>query len=107
MTSGRFPVFLLSLIKQLGGRHWWLSFVLWIIMVGPAAALELRVAIEDGVRQVTVGSSTKAVVRDGSGRVLGEIAGMNAFDAQARGSGVAMGQWQANQIWIEPSDGGY
>ena len=53
-------------------------------MIAPAAAIELRVAIEDGVKQVKVGSSTPAVVRDGTGRVLGEISEMNGLDAQTR-----------------------
>ena len=77
-------------------------------MIAPAqAALELRVAIEDGVSQVKIGTSTKAVVRDGAGQVLGEIAAMNGLDAQAIAGGVAIGPWQATQIWIQPTGGGY
>ncbi|MBW4576952.1 MAG: SpoIID/LytB domain-containing protein [Aphanothece sp. CMT-3BRIN-NPC111] len=93
---------------QLSKRHWWLSILLWIAMIAPAqAAMELRVAIEDGVRQVKVGSSTKAVIRDGAGQALGEIVPMNGLQAQPRAGKVALGSWQANQIWIEPKDGGY
>ncbi|HEY9690729.1 MAG TPA: SpoIID/LytB domain-containing protein [Oculatellaceae cyanobacterium] len=99
---------MLKQLIRLGGRNWWLSFLLWIAMICPAqAAIELRVAIEDGVKQVKVGSSTPAVVRDGTGRVLGEIAEMNGLDAQTRAGGVVLGEWQADQIWIEPTNGGY
>jgi stage II sporulation protein D len=71
------------------------------------AALELRVAIKEGVSQVAVGSSSKAIVRDSSGRSLGEIAPMNAFIAQPKQGSVALDRWQSAQIWVEPTDGGY
>lgn len=99
---------MLKQLIRLAGRHWWLSLLFWIVMVSPAqAALELRVAIEDSVSQVKVGSSTTALVRDGAGRKLGEIGAMNGLNAQADGRGVALGQWQATQISIEPTGGGY
>jgi stage II sporulation protein D len=88
-------------------RHWWVSVFLWLMAISPAMALELRVAIEEGVSQVKVGSSTEAIVRDGSGRVLGELAGMNGFLAQRHGSNIALSQWQANRMFIEPQGDGY
>jgi stage II sporulation protein D len=92
----------------LGGRHWWLSFLLWIILVGPAqAATQLRVAIKEGVSQVQVGSSTKAIVRDSAGQAVGELEAMNAFKVQGGGSGVAIGQWRSQSLWIEPSSDGF
>ncbi|GAC1466493.1 MAG: SpoIID/LytB domain-containing protein [Chamaesiphon sp.] len=81
---------------------------MWIAIANPAqAAVELRVAIEKEVSHVKVGSSTKAVVRDGAGRKLGEISSLNGLDAQPTASEIALGQWQANQIWIEPTGDGY
>jgi stage II sporulation protein D len=72
------------------------------------ASIEMRVAIEEGVGQVTVGSSTRAIVRDGAGKELGEIAAMNAFNAQSNGGGgVQLDRWQAKQVWVEPTAGGY
>jgi stage II sporulation protein D len=110
MASGRFPVSVVSVLKQmilLGGRHWWLSFLLWIVLVGPAqAATELRVAIKAGVSRVQVGSSTKAIIRDAAGQEVGELEAMNAFNAQG-GSGVALGRWRSSQLWIEPTGDGF
>ncbi|MBD1806915.1 SpoIID/LytB domain-containing protein [Microcoleus sp. FACHB-SPT15] len=111
MASRHFSVSLMSLLKQmilLGGRHWWLSFLLWIVLVGPAqAAMELRVAIKDGVSRVQVGSSTNAVVRDSAGQPVGELEAMNAFSAQGGGGNVALGQWRSRSLWVEPAGDGY
>jgi stage II sporulation protein D len=38
MTSRRFPRLFYVYGEEmilLGGRHWWLSFLLWIVLVGP------------------------------------------------------------------------
>lgn len=111
MTSRRFPfivVRMLKLIIRSGGRPWWLSFLLWMILVGPAqAAMELRVAIEEGVTQVKVGSSTKAIVRNSAGQTLGELAPMDGFNAQSGGNSVRLGNWSAGTLWIEPTDDGF
>ena len=111
MASRHFSVSLMSLLKQmilLGGRHWWLSFLLWIVLVGPAqAAMELRVAIKDGVSRVQVGSSTNAIVRDSAGQPVGELEAMNAFSAQGGGGNIALGQWRSRSLWVEPTSDGY
>src|SRR5919199_3318297 len=110
MASKRLPVSLVSMLKQmilLGGRHWWLSFLLWIILVGPAqAATELRVAIKEGVSRVQVGSSTKAIVRNSAGQEVGELNPLNGFSAQGGGGSVALGQWRSQTLWIEPTGNG-
>ena len=99
------------MLKQIilsGGRHWWLSFLLWIVLVVPAqAAMELKVAIKEGVSRVQVGSSTKAIVRDAAGQEVGELEAMNAFNAQGGGSNVALGRWRSRSLWIEPTDNGF
>jgi len=97
----------LKLLLQLTQRYGWLSLVIWMALAGAAAALELRVAIEDGVNQLTVGSSTKATIRDGSGRTIAELPAMKGLPAQLSGNGVLLGRWQADQVWIEPASGGY
>jgi stage II sporulation protein D len=98
------------MLKQmilLGGRHWWLSFLMWIVLVGPVqAATELRVAIKEGVSRVQVGSSTKAIVRNSAGQEVGELAPLNAFNAQGGGGSIALGQWKSQSLWIEPTDNG-
>lgn len=71
------------------------------------AEVELRVAIEESVSQVKVGSSTKAIVRDAAQRVLGELAPMNAFLAKSNPQGIVLhNQWKAGKLWVEPTDGG-
>ncbi|HAG84440.1 MAG TPA: sporulation protein [Cyanobacteria bacterium UBA12227] len=111
MVSRGFPLSLAFVLKQLiclGSRHWWLSFLVWIVLVGPAqAAVELRVAIQEGVSRVKVGSSTKAIVRNSAGQAVGELSAMNAFNAQASGGNVALDQWRSGALSIEPTDNGY
>jgi stage II sporulation protein D len=88
------------------GKNWWLTALIWIAAIAPATALDLRVAIQQNVKQINVGSSTKAIVRDESGRALGEIQGMNGFTAQAKGGSIALDRWSGGAIWVEPTGGG-
>ncbi len=99
---------LTCLFPLLKGHHWW-SVLLWLALAAPAqASLQLRVAIEQGVSQIKVGSSTKAVVRDyGTGRTLGQIAAMNALYAQSNADGVALEQMQSSAMLIAPTGNGY
>jgi stage II sporulation protein D len=97
-----------SVLSILGKRYFWISLVFSLAMVAPAqAALILRVAVQEGASQLKVGSSTKAAIRDGSGRNLGELTANSAQSAQFRSGKVAIGSWAANQIWIEPAGKGY
>jgi len=84
------------------------TLLLWIAMFNPnlAAALEMRVAIEREVKQVQVGSSSAATVKNAAGETLGELKAMSGFVAQPQDSTVALSKWQASQIWIEPADNG-
>ena len=104
----RFSLLLTSLLSQVKG-YYWLSVMLWLALITPAtAALQLRVAIEQGVSQIKVGSSTKAVVRDyNSGRKLGQIAAMSAFYAQPKTGGITVNQMQSGAIKIEPTGNGF
>ena len=103
----RFRLFL-AFLFQLKGPYWW-CVLSWFALIAPAqAALQLRVAIEQGVSQVKVGSSTAAVVSDYStGEKLGDIAAMNAFYAQPRAGGVVLEQMHSGALWIEPTSDGY
>ena len=84
------------------------SVLLWLGAFIPGAiAKELRIAIQKGVEQVTVGSSTPAIVKDGSGRSLGELSEMAPTDARSTGKTVSLGQFSASQLLIEPSANGY
>lgn len=80
----------------------------WFLFISPVqAALELRVAIKKNTNNIQLGSSTPAVVRDTSGRVLGEIAGMNSFIAQNSGGGIGINNWKSGRLWLEPTGNGY
>lgn len=110
MTSGHLSVPLLPQLQQhlLKGRHWWLAALLWLAMILPARAqLELRVAVTEGRSAIEVGSSTRAVVRDSSGQILGELVPTYAFDARSSAGNInLLNRWRSRQIWIEPTDGG-
>ncbi|QDZ39588.1 SpoIID/LytB domain-containing protein [Euhalothece natronophila Z-M001] len=94
-----FRVFLQSLLS---------SVFLWLLLSASAqATTALRVLLQENAKQVPVGSSTTAVVKDAQGNALGEIEGMSAFRAVGSGQGVKLGDWQANQLSITPRDDGY
>jgi stage II sporulation protein D len=105
----KFRLLLASLLSPIKGHHWWFATLLWIVMVAPAqASVILRVAIERSVNQVRVGSSTTAIVKDSTGRAVGNLPGMSAFSAQPiPGGGVALNRWQSGFFWIEPQDKGF
>jgi stage II sporulation protein D len=119
MTLQRFSRFVLSFVLlrlRSPQPHLWLSLLVSVVMLSTAGvgrvaaqteAVELRVAIEEDISEVKIGSSTNAVVHDGAGRKLGEIAAMHAFFAHTVDGKVALDRWQARQLWIEPSDGGF
>ncbi|WP_103125115.1 SpoIID/LytB domain-containing protein [Nostoc cycadae] len=104
----KFQLFLGSLFSQVKFRHWWMGILLWIALVAPAqASVILRVAIERGVNQVKVGSSTSALVKDSTGRTLGQLPAMSAYYAQAISGGIALDKWQSGLFWIEPTGKGF
>ncbi|AFZ33884.1 SpoIID/LytB domain protein [Stanieria cyanosphaera PCC 7437] len=84
-------------------HHWWLSAVIWICLIFPSQALELRVAIKKNVADLKVGSSTSAIVKDGAGKPIGELNPMAALAAQPQGNGIGLDRLNAGEIIIEPS----
>ena len=107
-STNTLPVHILKSVLQFAKRRWWLSLVLWLAMLAPAqAALVLRIAVEDGAKQVKVGSSTQAQVRDGAGKTLGTLNAMSSFAAKPNGGGVTVGNLRSGQLWIEPAGDGY
>jgi stage II sporulation protein D len=91
-------------------KIWGFALLLWAVPLMPAQAREtvnLRVAIENGISQINVGSSTNAQILDATEqRLLGEIQGMNGFAAQVRNGQVALDKWQSGAITIVPKDNG-
>ena len=108
MTSGIFFTSVLARTTKLLKTFWWVTLLIWLVAIAPAqASLIMRVAIEEGVERVKVGSSTAAVIRDGMGRAIAEIEPSAGFAAQLQAGKISMGQWIAGQIWIEPKGDGY
>ncbi|HEY9910008.1 MAG TPA: SpoIID/LytB domain-containing protein, partial [Thermosynechococcaceae cyanobacterium] len=114
MTLASFPALRLGLRSL--KRQWWLGLLVIGMTIASAgltraaaqaASVEMRVAIDENANAVKVGSSTKAVVTDGAGNKLGEIAAMNSFVAQLNQGNVALDKWKGRQVWVEPSEGGY
>lgn len=84
------------------------SLLLWLLLFAPAqAATALRVVLKENVKQVAVGSSTKAVIKDATGNPLGEVEGMSGFRAESGKGKVRLGQWQGRQLEIDPKGDGY
>ena len=82
--------------------------VLWWLMTLPAQAIvEMRVAIGERLNQVTVGSSTPAVVRNASGQGVGQIPQGRSVVVTPTGGGVRLADWQGQSFWVEPTGGGY
>jgi stage II sporulation protein D len=111
MNLTRFSEMALFQIKSLlqtGKRSWWLIACLWVMgAMAAQAGVEMRVAIDEGVGRITVGSSTKAIVRDANGREIGEISPANGFIAEPSSKSVKMDRFQSSQIWVEPTAGGF
>ncbi|MEA5515685.1 SpoIID/LytB domain-containing protein [Nodularia sp. UHCC 0506] len=104
----KFQLLLGSLFSRIKVRHWWIGIFFWLALVAPAqASVILRVAIERGVNQVKVGSSTTAIVKDSTGRTLGQLPAMSSFNAQTIPGGVALDRWQSGLFWIEPTGDGF
>jgi stage II sporulation protein D len=101
------PSFLGDLLRRIPSGSW-LILIFWLLIIAPVqAAVELRIAISKNANSISVGSSTDAVVKDGAGRVLGEITAMNATNAVSSGRGVAIDRFSASQLIIEPENDGY
>ncbi len=93
----------------LGWLRWGMVVVaLWLMGSMPARAqLDLRVAIEENVASVAVGSSTPAIIRNESGQVISQLTGQSAVDVKSTGGRLALQNLKAKQFWVEPSQGGY
>jgi stage II sporulation protein D len=97
-----------SILSQMKIRHWWLGVLLWMVLIFPAqASVIMRVAIKRDVKQVKVGSSTAAIIKDGSGNSLGKLPGREAYYAQPVPGGVALDKWKSALFWIEPEGKGF
>lgn len=89
-------------------KYWLFSLLVWGLMVIPAQAVELKVAIQKNVSSLKVGSSTSAIVRDGAGKQIGQLSPMSSLAAQPEGNGITINnKVDATELIIEPKDNGY
>ncbi len=88
--------------------HWLFSGLIWLLMVFPAQALELRVAIRKDVSSLKIGSSTVAIVKDGAGKQIGELTPMSSLSAKTKGNKIAIAHSvKGTELTIEPTENGY
>jgi len=82
-----------------------LSVLMTLLLSSAAWAIELRVAILEGVRQVTISSSTPAQLRDDAGRAIA-VSPQQSVAAVFTGSSVQAAGIQGRQLLLEPRDTG-
>ncbi|MGK7922988.1 MAG: SpoIID/LytB domain-containing protein [Trichodesmium sp.] len=108
MTSGLLFISVITRTTKSLKHYWWTSILAWVLMIAPAqASLVLRIAIQEGAKEVKVGSSTQAIIRDGAGRAIGELPPTKGFAAEPKSGKVALGNSISGQMWIEPKGDGY
>ncbi len=72
-----------------------------------APAVEIRVAIANGVKSLVVGTSTSSEVLDARGKVLGRLSANDGQNVQPDGSNIRIGKWTTSAgVWIKPAKGG-
>ena len=88
--------------------NWLFSGLIWLLIIFPAQAVELKVAIKKEVPKIKVGSSTSAVVKDGAGKQLGKLTPMSSLEAKLKGNQIAINNFVgAGELIIEPQNNGY
>ncbi|MGB5633491.1 MAG: SpoIID/LytB domain-containing protein [Waterburya sp.] len=98
------------IIKSLSfNKHNWLfSGLIWLLIILPAQAVELRVAIKKEVPSIKIGSSTTAIVKDSAGKQLGQLNPMSSLAARLKGNKITINnRVGAGELTIEPEDNGY
>lgn len=88
--------------------NWLFSGLIWLLIIFPAQAVELKVAIKKEVPNIKVGSSTAALVKDGAGKQLGKLSAMSSLEAKLKGNQITINnRVGAGELIIEPQDNGY
>ena len=93
-------------LRGLGG------LLLWMMLLLPAQAVEMRVGLVQEEDTINIGSSTTGLIRDGNGQTLYQLPELQAISVAADGFGVDLtngGQTiaESSAFWLEPSDGGF
>ncbi|MEM6613454.1 MAG: SpoIID/LytB domain-containing protein [Cyanobacteria bacterium P01_C01_bin.72] len=92
----------------LWNRKSWLSCLIWLLITLPVQAVELKVAIKKEVESVKIGSSTNAILKDGTGKQLGQLNPMSALAAKLNDNQITLAnRVSAGELVVEPQDNGY
>jgi stage II sporulation protein D len=88
--------------------RYWLSSLVWLLMILPSQAVQLKVAVQKEVDTLKIGSSTAAIVKDGAGKQLGELNPMSSLSAKLNGNNISISdRVEAGELVIEPENNGY
>ena len=88
--------------------NWLFCGLIWLGIIFPVRAIELRVAIKKNISNLKIGSSTEAVIKDGTGKQIGELTSMSPVSAITKGNNIAIvNKANATELTIEPSENGY
>ncbi|EDX85448.1 Stage II sporulation protein [Synechococcus sp. PCC 7335] len=93
--------------------RWWGGMLLWLVLVLPAqAAVELRVAIGQDQDTVTIGSSTTAVIRNGSGEAIYQLPQLQGVSMESDTSDIDLVNdgtvlSESDAFWLEPANDGF
>ncbi len=100
---------MLNPISQLGKQAIQLAVFLCFMAIAPAQAqaYQLRVAIAQKIPEVKIGTSTTAIVRDETGKNIGELPPSKGIIAKVKGEKVVVGDSELTQLFVEPQNGGY
>lgn len=110
MILFRQPSFLGPLVNRTRGmitQGLGLSVIWWLATLPAQAIVEMRVAVGDNLNQAVVGSSTPAVIKNGSGQGVGQLPQGRAVTISPTGGGLQLADWQGQAFWVEPTGGGY
>jgi stage II sporulation protein D len=101
--------FMSNSISQLGKQVIQLAVFLCFMAIAPsqAQAYQLRVAIAQKIPEVKIGTSTIAIVRDETGKNIGELPPSKGIVAKVNGEKVVVGDSEVTQLFVEPQNGGY
>jgi stage II sporulation protein D len=100
---------MLNPTSQLGKQAIQLAVFLCFMAIAPAQAqaYQLRVAVAQKMPEVKIGTSTTAIVRDESGKKIGELPPSKGIVAKVNGEKVVAGDSEVSQLTVEPQNGGY
>ncbi len=95
------------------GLRWMGGCLLWMVLVLPAqAAVEMRVAISQGISSITVGSSTTGIISNGNGQALYQLPELQGITIKADANDVDLTSGgetisESSAFWLEPSADGF